>query len=118
MRKAEDKLVVFLYVLAREHLPTGKIEQLLTDHIEGHDLEPVFSSPQLESLARDWERRLTTNGADMFSLGMAKGQIERHHAEHRDEDDDCTGEGCDQCRGYAMAYQLLGDRIRKEVEPW
>lgn len=54
-----DGLVAFLYVLARDHLPVGTIEMLLRDHVEKMNGQtPVFSSPHLEALAREWARRL------------------------------------------------------------
>jgi hypothetical protein len=54
-----DRLQTFLYVLARDHLPTGVIETVLTDFVEKNpELLPVFSSPQLANLAAEWTDRI------------------------------------------------------------
>jgi hypothetical protein len=59
MKTAHDSLTFFLYILMRDHLPSGVIEAILRDRIEAtRYLEPKFSCPQVQSLAEDWTRRL------------------------------------------------------------
>jgi len=61
MRTPRERLLIFLCILTREHLPSGTIERILEDHVEGEERQhrkPVFSSPQVESLANDWADRL------------------------------------------------------------
>lgn len=55
-RKSDKRLAVFLYLLARDHLPMGAIESLLREaEREG---EPVFSTTTLASWALDSAKRL------------------------------------------------------------
>ncbi len=51
-------LIMFLYLLAREHLPTGVIERLIEDVEMTCGKNVTFSSPQLAALAMDWKKRL------------------------------------------------------------
>ena len=55
------KLQAFLYLLIRDHLPTGVVEKLLATVLEldrmagdGESLDPQFSSEQLADLVSDW----------------------------------------------------------------
>jgi hypothetical protein len=50
-----DKLVTFLYLLMRDELPTGKVENLIAQANVGR---PIFSGAYLESYARQLAERL------------------------------------------------------------
>ncbi len=52
----DDRLVAFLYTLARDHLPTGVIEGMLTDMEPNRQFR--LSSPEIASLARGWADKL------------------------------------------------------------
>ena len=56
-RPTEDRLARFLYLLARDHLPTGEIEKILAEHIESADVG-MMSSGHLLKLAESWAERL------------------------------------------------------------
>jgi hypothetical protein len=59
MKTAHERLAFFLYILTRDHLPSGTIEAILRQRIEAtRHLEPKFSCPHVKSLAEHWTRRL------------------------------------------------------------
>ena len=51
------KLQAFLYLLIRDHLPTGVIEHILSE-VGKLDESTDFSSPQLADLAAEWAEDL------------------------------------------------------------
>ena len=51
------KLTQFLYILVRDHLPTGIVEKILEDHVSGKRSE--FSSKEVAALAKGWAKYLT-----------------------------------------------------------
>jgi hypothetical protein len=56
-----DPLVLFLYILGRDHLPLGAVEGIMEGHVEPimqDRLDTTFSSPQLEAWAIDVARRI------------------------------------------------------------
>ena len=53
----DAKLVAFLYLLARDIAPVGKIEKALQD-VGGDCREFVYDSNELEALARSWAKQL------------------------------------------------------------
>lgn len=56
MAHAPERLKLFLYLLMRDHLPTGKVGSLLS---ELRDVEEVyFSAPELEALAERYAKVL------------------------------------------------------------
>lgn len=58
-----ERLVDFLYVLARDELPVGAIEDLMWDHV---DTEPSsYCNEWLEGWARDLAKRLTDDSVAM-----------------------------------------------------
>lgn len=50
------KLQAFLYILARDYLPTGKVERILKD-VSGLE-EKVFTCPLVVALAEQWAGEL------------------------------------------------------------
>ena len=55
----EERVTLLFYLIARDHLPVGAIEKIITNHVENSaGKKIVFSSARLESMARDWTRRL------------------------------------------------------------
>ena len=57
-RYPED-LVAFLYILGRDDMTLGRIEEILQDHCHGHS-QVTFSNKHLEAYARSVADRLTT----------------------------------------------------------
>lgn len=55
----DDQLTSFLYILMRDHLPSGVVEDIMAKHVEniGND-EVRFSNPHLEAHARELASRL------------------------------------------------------------
>ncbi|HEX9640544.1 MAG TPA: hypothetical protein VGB13_04450 [Candidatus Krumholzibacteria bacterium] len=64
--KTFERLVCFLYILARDEVPAGAIERVLVHHVElgdksadlVKDCKRSYSSPRLEALAREWAQRI------------------------------------------------------------
>ena len=60
------KLQAFLYLLIRDHLPTGVVERILSEvgklnlmiEDDKYVVHPDFSSPQLADLAAEWAEDL------------------------------------------------------------
>lgn len=50
----EDRLTRFLYLLMRDHLPTGVIAKLIEQINETGDREVIFSNKQLEAMASSY----------------------------------------------------------------
>jgi hypothetical protein len=57
-RYPED-LVAFLYILGRDDMTLGRIEEILQDHCHGHS-QVTFSNKHLEAYVRTVADRLTT----------------------------------------------------------
>lgn len=58
-------LTIFLYVLMRDHVPSGAIEKILQDHVaKAAGQRSVFSSPFLRDYAIDLARRLSEPTSD------------------------------------------------------
>jgi hypothetical protein len=55
-----ERLVEFLYILARDELPIGKIESIMWDHVTGGEPDE-FCNPWLEAWARNLVERLTND---------------------------------------------------------
>jgi hypothetical protein len=56
-RKGEEQLVKFLYILLRDHVPTGAVEGIIEEHVrKSKDKRGIFSSKHLEGLATDMAR--------------------------------------------------------------
>ena len=53
-----DRLVMFLYMLARDELPLGRIERILVEVEKAGQKTPVFSEPHLASWAANTADRL------------------------------------------------------------
>lgn len=77
-----ERLVEFLYVLARQELPIGIIEGVLFDHVSGGEPDE-YCNTYLEAWARDVAKRLTddsvpvTNWQFMYNAGGEEGLINR-----------------------------------------
>ncbi|MGH9716417.1 MAG: hypothetical protein ACRD4R_06790 [Candidatus Acidiferrales bacterium] len=53
------RLVTFLYILLRDHLPAGDVEAIIVNHVEKFpDRRPIFSNPFVEEYAREIASRL------------------------------------------------------------
>jgi hypothetical protein len=57
MSDSNDKLVTFLYILLRDHLPSGVVEGIMINHAEKGGT-PVFSNPFTEGHARELAGRM------------------------------------------------------------
>ena len=57
----QDRLVMFLYLLMRDELPTGSVVKLIGEIEELGNLDPEFSNKHLEAMARDYADRLLDN---------------------------------------------------------
>jgi len=48
-----QNLVAFLYILMRDKLPSGAVEEIMEKHVEPvQDMEITFTNPHLEAHAR------------------------------------------------------------------
>lgn len=56
MAVVSERLKLFLYLLMRDHLPTGKVASLLSDL--GDVEEVYFTAPELEALAERYAKVL------------------------------------------------------------
>jgi len=60
---SKDKLVQFLYILMRDHLPPGTVEGIIRDHVESLPHRPAseiyFTNGWLAKYAEDIRDRLT-----------------------------------------------------------
>lgn len=56
--QSDDPLVRFLYLLARDELPSGKIERLLDEAVFGHRGKVIFTNGWLAEWAVDAAARL------------------------------------------------------------
>jgi len=57
--KTDDPLVVFLYLLLRDHLPFGEVEGIMMGHIENDKLgEGFLSEPTIGRYAKQLAERL------------------------------------------------------------
>jgi hypothetical protein len=54
--KSKDKLVCFLYILMRDYIPCGKVEEIMYEQIS--DEESVFTNGYLAKYAQDIAERL------------------------------------------------------------
>jgi len=54
---SSDPLVSFLYILMRDHVTPGSVEDILQNHVEGED-ESEFCNGYLASYAKDIANRL------------------------------------------------------------
>lgn len=67
-----DRYVALLYTLARDHLPTGRIESIVQE-IEQHPGKTLtFSSGGLEFVAREWCYRLGISAESPDSGKLAR----------------------------------------------
>ena len=58
MSDNNDKLVAFLYILLRDHLPAGVVEEIMVNHVEKFSGTPVFDNPFTEGHARELAGRM------------------------------------------------------------
>ena len=52
-----NKLQIFLYLLMRDELPTGKVARLIQE-VEKVSEQPSFTNGHLAEMAREYEERL------------------------------------------------------------
>ena len=55
-----DRLTTFLYILLRDHVPAGDVEDILQHHAEVPG-SPVYSNPHLAAYAKELAQRLVSN---------------------------------------------------------
>lgn len=68
-----ERLVEFLYILSRDHLPHGVIEGIMWDHVSGGEPDS-YCNTYLEGWARDMTRRLINDDAPIVDYKhMFKG---------------------------------------------
>ena len=53
---SKDKLVTFIYILVRDHIPMGKIESIMQEHV--NDKEALFTNGYLARYSKDVAKRL------------------------------------------------------------
>jgi hypothetical protein len=74
-----ERLVEFLYVLARDELPVGVIEGIMWDHVTGNEPDE-YCNPWLEAWARNMAERLTDDSIPVTNYNnMYKGPGEAGH---------------------------------------
>jgi hypothetical protein len=57
----DKKLITFLYILLRDKLPSGSVEDIMEKHVEPTaDKEVVYTNPHTEAHARWLAKRLLT----------------------------------------------------------
>ena len=53
--RERGRLQMFLYILGRDHLPTGAVDLIIANHVAPfHDREKLFSNGHLAALAEEW----------------------------------------------------------------
>jgi hypothetical protein len=62
-----ERLVEFLYILARDELPIGTIESIMWDHVSGGEPDE-YCNPWLEAWARDLAKRLTSEDVPVVNF--------------------------------------------------
>jgi hypothetical protein len=72
----ETRLVVFLYRLLRDHLPSGEVEKIMLDCEGIVSAYPCFSDSHTEAKARDVARRLIGPAG---SLSICGKTVKRHN---------------------------------------
>ena len=55
---AKDKLVMFLYILMREHLPSGRVERIMEEHVDEIHHIPIYENGYLAEHAANIAGRL------------------------------------------------------------
>lgn len=68
----DDPLARLLYLLARDHLPTGTIEAILKEHFDGRPQRVTMSSGMLLQLAESWAERVRNPS----SLAQSAGTVQ------------------------------------------
>jgi len=55
-----ERLTQFLYLLMRDHLPTGKVESIMEQvrHCKERQLSVQYSAPHLEAYARELTKEI------------------------------------------------------------
>lgn len=72
--RSHDKVAWFLYLLMRDHLTPGKVEEILVKNLDvDSKVEAVFSNPHLARYAIEIAARLRTGPADI----RARGRVEQ-----------------------------------------
>lgn len=61
--ESTDPLVSFLYILIRDHLPAGKVEEIVRDHVEDAQASR-FTNGWLALYCKDIAERLREDGTD------------------------------------------------------
>jgi hypothetical protein len=68
MTPAKNDLVTFLYILLRDHLPAGTVEDIMRNHVaKSRGQTSVYSSRHVHGYALELAARLT--GCDQFQVG-------------------------------------------------
>ena len=64
--KDNDPMVRFLYILMRDHLPVGQVEQIMVEHIEKPPKDDVvFCNGWLANYAQYTAKRIREGGNDV-----------------------------------------------------
>lgn len=56
--KDEQKLTAFVYLLLRDHIPSGKLNKIMDDIANIGERNAVYSDKNLEAMAQDFAKRL------------------------------------------------------------
>ena len=56
--KSKDRLVSFLYILMRDHIPSGQLETIYLDHVINQKADSIFTNGWLANYAKDFAERL------------------------------------------------------------
>lgn len=57
---SDARLATFLYLLMRDHVPTGVVTKVMqdVDELDARNLKPTFSNPELEAMAARYAESL------------------------------------------------------------
>ncbi len=59
MKTPHERLQAFLYILGRDHLPAGVVDEIIQKYVEEAGDHPILGHPNsLEPMASDWADRL------------------------------------------------------------
>ena len=62
MSESFERLTAFLYILMRDHLPSGTVEKIMMDHVDVIIETPVYSNQHLVAHAREIADRIMVVG--------------------------------------------------------
>lgn len=60
---SNDPLVSFLYILMRDHLPLGKVEEIVMNHAQYGQEDSYFTNGWLANYCKDIAERLRKDGS-------------------------------------------------------